>query len=54
MDTVPATIVRGSGRPKEYLLPDGTRVSGVTTILGRFKESGGLLQWAFQVGKSGA
>ena len=23
MDTVPATIVRGAGRPKEYLTPDG-------------------------------
>lgn len=27
---------------------------GVTTILGRWKESGGLLQWAFKVGQSGA
>jgi hypothetical protein len=44
---------RGSGRPSEYKLADGTRVRGVTTILGRFKESGGLLQWAFQQGKSG-
>lgn len=54
MDAVPATVVRGAGRPKEYLTPDGKKVPGVTTILGRFKESGGLLQWAFQVGKSGA
>lgn len=46
--------IKGGGRPDKYLLKDGTRVSGVTTILGRFKESGGLLQWAFQVGKSGA
>lgn len=37
-----------------YFLADGTKVPGVTTILGRWKESGGLLQWAFQVGKSGA
>lgn len=48
------TIERGKGRPTEYRTADGTRVRGVTTILGRFKESGGLLQWAFQQGKSGA
>ena len=47
-------IEYGPGRPKAYLLKDGTKVDSVTTILGRFKESGGLLQWAFQVGKSGA
>lgn len=29
------------------------RVPGTTTVIGRFKESGGLLQWAFQQGKSG-
>lgn len=49
-----STAIKGKGRPTEYKLADGTRVSGVTTILGRFKESGGLLQWAFQTGKSGA
>ncbi len=48
------TITKGKGRPTEYRLADGTRVSGVTTILGRFKESGALLLWAFGVGKSGA
>jgi hypothetical protein len=37
-----------------YFLKDGTRVPGVTTILGRWKESGGLLQWAFQQGRNGA
>ena len=37
-----------------YFLKDGTRVPSVTTILGRWKESGGLLQWAFQQGRSGA
>lgn len=43
-------------RPKSgYTLADGkTKVPGVTTILGRYKESGGLLQWAFQQGASGA
>lgn len=38
----------------DYRLKNGTRVPGVTTILGRFKESGGLLQWAFKQGQSGA
>lgn len=37
-----------------YKLADGTRVPGTTTILGRWKESGGLLQWAFQQGRNGA
>lgn len=37
-----------------YRLKDGSRVPGVTTILGRWKESGGLLQWAFKQGQSGA
>ncbi len=31
----------------------GTRVPGVTTILGRFKESGGLIVWAYNRGKDG-
>lgn len=30
----------------------GKRVPGVTTIIGRFHESGGLMQWAFQQGKA--
>lgn len=33
-----------------YYLEDRTRVPGVTTVLGRFKESGGLLHWAFKQG----
>lgn len=37
-----------------YHLKNGDKVPGVTTILGRWKESGGLLQWAFAQGKSGA
>jgi hypothetical protein len=43
-------------RPKfGYVLKDGkTKVPGVTTILGRWKESGGLLQWAFKQGQEGA
>lgn len=40
------------GRPlKGYRLKDGTRVTGVTTILNRFKESGALLHWAFAQGR---
>lgn len=31
----------------------GQRVPGTTTIIGRFKESNGLLQWAFKQGQSG-
>lgn len=30
----------------------GKRVPGTTTIIGRFKDSGGLLQWAFQQGQA--
>lgn len=37
-----------------YFTKDGTKVPSVTTILGRWKESGGLLQWAFKQGQSGA
>ena len=41
-------------RPKGgYKNAAGQRVPGVTTIVGRFKESGGLLQWAFQQGLAG-
>jgi predicted RecB family nuclease len=37
-----------------YRLKDGTRVPGTTTIIGRFRESGALLHWAFEQGRSGA
>jgi hypothetical protein len=37
-----------------YFLKDGTKVPGTTTIIGRFKESGGLMHWAFTQGQSGA
>ncbi len=30
----------------------GIKVPGVTTIIGRFKDSGGLLYWAFEQGKA--
>lgn len=36
-----------------YHLKSGKQVPSVTTILSRFKESGGLLQWAFQQGRAG-
>ena len=36
-----------------YKTQDGKRVPGVTTILGRFKDSGGLLYWANQQGLDG-
>jgi len=38
--------------PKSGYKIDGKRVPGVTTIIGRFKDSGGLLWWAFEQGKS--
>lgn len=44
---------RGSGRPKGYFAADGERVPSVTTITGRFKDSGGLLYWANQQGLAG-
>lgn len=41
-------------RPKGgYRTADGKRVPGVTTITGRFKESGGLIRWAYQCGLDG-
>jgi hypothetical protein len=48
--------VRGTGRPANtvgYRLQDGTRVPSVTTITGRFKDSGALLRWAWTRGRDG-
>lgn len=43
------------GRPTQgYRNAAGDRIPGTTTIIGRFKESGGLLHWAFKQGQSGA
>lgn len=40
--------------PKQgYYLADGTRVPGTTTITGRFKEAGGLIFWAWDLGRQG-
>ena len=40
-------------RPANYLLKDGTRVPGVTTVGSLIKESGGLVHWAWELGKAG-
>lgn len=47
-------LKQGEGRPKKgYFLADGKRCPGVTTIVGRFKDSGGLIHWAWQQGYDG-
>ena len=38
--------------PSKGYFVDGEKVPGVTTIIGRFKDSGGLLYWAFEQGKA--
>lgn len=44
----------GGGRPKDgYVLIDGTPAPGVTTILGRFKDSAALMGWAWKMGRQG-
>jgi len=43
----------GGGRPIAYRLADGTKVPGVTTIIGRYKDSGGLIRWAYNCGRDG-
>jgi hypothetical protein len=47
------TTKRGAGRPAKYVTSDGKRVPGVTTITSRYKESGGLIHWAWQCGVDG-
>jgi len=38
--------------PKQgYRLADGARVPSVTTIIGRFKDSGALMKWAYTTGR---
>jgi hypothetical protein len=39
--------------PKGYFTKDGKRVPSVTTILGKFKEAGGLMHWAWECGVKG-
>lgn len=41
------------GRPSGGYTLDGKKIPGVTTITGRFKDSGGLIYWAWQQGKDG-
>jgi hypothetical protein len=38
--------------PKAGYFVNGKKVPGTTTIIGRFKDSGGLLHWAFDQGKA--
>jgi len=36
--------------PTQKYMIDGKRVPGVTTILGKYKEAGGLIHWAWDLG----
>lgn len=36
-----------------YHIKDGTRVPSVTTVIGKFKDSGGLVHWAWKLGTEG-
>jgi hypothetical protein len=36
-----------------YKLKDGSRVPGVTTIISRFKDAGGLIHWSWEQGRDG-
>lgn len=54
LELVETPPVPQTGRPKAgYYNKAGKRVPGVTTVIGRFKESGGLVQWAYQCGLDG-
>lgn len=47
-------MTQATGRPKAgYYNAAGKRVPGTTTIIGRFKEAGGLIQWAYKCGLEG-
>src|SRR5437016_14335006 len=49
-----STQPKSTGRPKSgYVNAAGKKVPGCTTILNRWKESGGLIQWAFNCGRDG-
>lgn len=48
-----SAVKSGGGRPKGYKLASGTRVPGVTTITGRFKDGSALLRWAHKCGLEG-
>jgi len=49
----PETVARGGGRPRRGYYIGDVRVPASTTITSRYKESGGLLYWANQVGLDG-
>lgn len=52
--TVRSTSEVTTGRPKKgYFNAAGKRVPGCTTIISRFKDSGGLIHWAWQCGIEG-
>lgn len=38
---------------KGYFTEDGLKIPGTTTIIGRFKESGALIRWAYNQGVAG-
>lgn len=47
-------VIFGTGRPLDgYKLADGTTVDSVTEIIGKFKDSSGLIAWAHNLGKEG-
>src|SRR3974390_2723190 len=51
---VPMPAVKSTGRPAGgYRNAAGKRIPGTTTIIGRFKESGGLLHGAGECGLDG-
>ena len=39
--------------PQGYFNAAGERIPGTTTIIGRFKESGALVHWAWKLGMEG-
>lgn len=47
------SAMRGTGRPDQYRNEKGDRLPSVTSILGRFKDSAGLLRWANNEGLAG-
>jgi hypothetical protein len=54
MDLYPKQEITEMPTPtKGYRLQDGTRVPGVTTIIGKFKEAGGLIHWSWDLGMQG-
>lgn len=46
-------VIRGPGRPTKGYYVRKTRVPGTTGITGRFKDSGGLIRWAWMEGQEG-